>query len=98
MATKKKVLDVLRTRYDYYASEAVLTELMENARVSGEDGFAAKDLKKLADALARSGNRSDSAVSALNELAATEKDSAKPAAEKKAEPAKKPAAKKAAKK
>jgi len=93
MATKKKVLDALRARYDYYASEAVLIELMEANRISGEDGFSERDIKKIAEALARAGVRAENAVTALNELAEAEKGKAAPA---KKAPAKKAPAKKAA--
>lgn len=93
MATKNQVLDALRIRYDYYASGSVLNELMELNRITGEDGFSERDIKKLADSLARSGSRAEKAVGALNELAEAEK--AKAATAKKA-PAKKAPAKKAA--
>ena len=49
MATKNQVLDALRIRYDYYASGSVLNELMELNRITGEDGFSERDIKKLAD-------------------------------------------------
>jgi len=102
MATKKQVLDALRARYDYYASEAVLGELMETSRVNGEEGFSGRDISKLADSLARTGVRADNAVSALNALAEFEKEKEKAAPAKKTSakksPAKKAPAKKSAKK
>jgi hypothetical protein len=94
MATKKQVLDALRARYDYYASEAVLGELMEAARVNGEEGFSGRDISKIADSLTRTGVRAENAVGALNALSEAEKEKEKAAPAKKA-PAKKAPAKKA---
>ncbi len=63
------VISILEGRYDYHSARAVLKQSTDTAGLEAKGPFDGPAVKKIADAVSRSGTRVDDVVAALREAA-----------------------------
>lgn len=69
MVPYEKILAILESRYDYYSARVVLAETLQKAGLQTEKVYNPDQLRSIAENLAAVGQRVESVVSALKELA-----------------------------